>query len=225
MRNTLLSVIAVLVFTVSPAAATNVLDTQAKDNLDENKVVENIQRVITYNPLTKEEIAQRKIKENLKKIKEAEQKAKAARIAKAKRAREKALKAQVVTIASPAAPANLKATYAAAGKKFGVHPAILRAVHLVETGGRGDTTSSSYAGAQGPMQFMPATFRAYAVDGDGDGVANIYDVHDAIFSAAKYLAANGANRGRVENALYHYNHSTAYVNHVLALARGLGYTG
>jgi membrane-bound lytic murein transglycosylase B len=116
------------------------------------------------------------------------------------------------------------AIYAAAEKRFGVSRYLLAAVHYVETGQRGDTTVASYAGAQGPMQFMPSTFRAYAVDGDGDGVARINDVDDAIHTAAKYLAANGAASGNVRAALYRYNHSNSYINHVLSVARSFGYT-
>ena len=99
---------------------------------------------------------------------------------------------------------------------------ILASVHRIETGQRGDTAVTSYAGAVGPMQFMPATFKAYAVDGDSDGVKNINDLEDAMFSAGRYLAANGAARGNYSNALYRYNHSWTYVNSVLATARKLG---
>lgn len=111
--------------------------------------------------------------------------------------------------------------YERAGKAFGIHPKLLQAVHMVETGGRGNTTVSSYAGAQGPMQFMPATFRAYGVDGNGDGVAEINNVDDAVFSAAKYLAANGG-ASDPRKGLWHYNHSSAYVEKVMGIAHSLG---
>src|SRR3546814_18632247 len=65
----------------------------------------------------------------------------------------------------------------------------------------------SAAGAQGPMQFMPATWAAYGGGGD------INDTRDAIFGAARYLAANnGAND--IDHALYRYNHSNRYVRGV-----------
>lgn len=50
----------------------------------------------------------------------------------------------------------------------------------------------SWAGAMGNMQFMPSTFRAYAVDGDGDGRINVWQsLPDALYSAANYLQQAG----------------------------------
>jgi membrane-bound lytic murein transglycosylase B len=70
------------------------------------------------------------------------------------------------------------------------------------------------------MQFLPATFAAYAVDGDGDGDKDIMDPADSIFSAAHYLCANGAGHGAsgLHNAIWHYNHAEWYVALVLKLA-------
>ncbi len=115
-------------------------------------------------------------------------------------------------------------TYRAAGEAYGISWEIISAVHLVETGRSGDTYVSSYAGAQGPMQFLPSTFYTYGVDGDGDGVANINDVDDAIFSAANYLAACGGTYN-ISQGLYGYNHSSYYVNNVIAIAQSIGYQG
>lgn len=117
------------------------------------------------------------------------------------------------------------AQYISAQAKYNVPWEIIAAVHYTETGQRGDTTIASYAGAQGPMQFMPSTFRAYAEDGDGDGQALINDVDDAIYSGAHYMAANGADRGQIVNALFRYNNDMGYVNHVLSIARSIGFTG
>ena len=99
---------------------------------------------------------------------------------------------------------------------------VLAAIHKVETGfGSGKATSS--AGAQGPMQFMPATFEAYGMDGDGDGTVDINDLEDAIFSAAKLLCANGAgDPERLASAIWNYNHSDEYVNEVLSFASSYG---
>jgi hypothetical protein len=96
---------------------------------------------------------------------------------------------------------------------------VLAAIGQVESG-HGRNTSSSSAGAMGPMQFEPATFSAYAVDGDHDGLANIMDPADAIYTAAHYLCANGAGSGgtALSGAIFHYNHAAWYVAMVLKLS-------
>lgn len=119
-------------------------------------------------------------------------------------------------------PSDFRSIYMAAGAQFGVPWQLLEAVHYVETGKSGSTQRSSYAGAQGPMQFMPGTWRAYAVDGNGDGTADINNVCDAIFGAAKLLAAGGAAEGNIDGALYNYNHAGWYVTKVKTLAYEIG---
>jgi peptidoglycan hydrolase CwlO-like protein len=97
---------------------------------------------------------------------------------------------------------------------------VLAAIGQVESGhGRNPSTSS--AGAMGPMQFLPSTFAHYAVDGDHDGLADIMNPYDAIYTAASYLCANGAGRGgdALYNAIWHYNHADWYVQMVLALSQ------
>ena len=50
----------------------------------------------------------------------------------------------------------------------------------------------SWAGAMGQCQFMPSTYLKYAVDGDGDGKADIWNNSiDALASIANYLASIG----------------------------------
>src|ERR1039457_2623218 len=76
---------------------------------------------------------------------------------------------------------------------------------------------ANYAGAEGPMQFEPATFAEYAVDGDHDGKVNVYAPADAIYTAAAMLCANGAASGTpagIRQAIFAYNHSGAYVTDV-----------
>ncbi|GAA3082037.1 hypothetical protein GCM10017600_74800 [Streptosporangium carneum] len=98
---------------------------------------------------------------------------------------------------------------------------VLAAIGQVESS-HGRNNGPSSAGALGPMQFMPATWKAYGVDGDGDGVSNIWSPYDAVPSAANYLCANGAAQGgkKLEKAVWFYNHSWAYVSKVLSVAQG-----
>lgn len=112
--------------------------------------------------------------------------------------------------------------YSAAATCDGLEWTVLAAIHKLETGfGRGRATSS--AGAKGPMQFMSATWRAYAIDGDRDGVANINDIDDAFYSAAHLLCANGAgDPARLADPIWSYNHSHAYVARALELAASYG---
>lgn len=101
----------------------------------------------------------------------------------------------------------------------GLSWSVLAAIGQVESGhGRNDGPSS--AGAMGPMQFEPATFASYAVDGDHDGAASIMDPADSIYTAAHYLCANGAGRSpsALSGAILHYNHAAWYVQMVLGLA-------
>jgi membrane-bound lytic murein transglycosylase B len=111
----------------------------------------------------------------------------------------------------PSLPARtLLRHYREAERRFGVEWEVLAAVNFVETGFN-RLRSRSSAGAQGPMQFMPATWRAYGLGGD------VHDPHDAILGAANYLRASGAARD-VRGALWHYNHSQRYVDAVVTFA-------
>ena len=101
--------------------------------------------------------------------------------------------------------------YRRAERRFGVEWEVLAAVNYVETK-FGRVRSSSSAGAQGPMQFLPSTWDAYGLGGDID------DPRDSILGAANYLHASGAP-SNYRAALYAYNHSDAYVDAVLLYAR------
>jgi cell wall-associated NlpC family hydrolase len=81
------------------------------------------------------------------------------------------------------------------------------------------------AGAEGPMQFEPATFAAYdtPVPPGGAKPPTPYDPTDAVYAAARDLCANGAHNGvDISAAIYAYNHSQAYVTQVLNLAQSYG---
>jgi hypothetical protein len=96
---------------------------------------------------------------------------------------------------------------------------VLAGIGTVETG-NGSNVHRSTKGAEGPMQFEPSTWARYGIDADGDGVANIMDPTDAVFSAARYLCAAGASRGTtgIDQAVFAYNHAWWYVREVLILA-------
>jgi membrane-bound lytic murein transglycosylase B len=113
-----------------------------------------------------------------------------------------------IVAAAPAA--RLLADYRAAEAKLGVPWQYLAAIHLVETR-VGRIRGTSTAGAQGPMQFLPPTWRRYGAGGD------INASRDAILAAARLLRANGAP-GDMAAALYAYNHSGRYVRAVTAYA-------
>lgn len=114
-----------------------------------------------------------------------------------------------------------RTVYREVAGRYGIDPKILESVHQVETGKSWGTTRKSYAGATGPMQFMPGTWRKYQTDGNGDGQTSIHDPVDALHGAAKLLAVNGAASGEVKRALFSYNHSQAYVNKVLRIAESI----
>jgi hypothetical protein len=122
--------------------------------------------------------------------------------------------------ASATIPPLFKRLYVQAARTCpGMSWTLLAAVGQVESG-HGANPGTSYAGAQGPMQFLPSTFQAYAVDGDKDGDKDIRDPADSVFSAANYLCRNGAGRGpdALARAVWHYNHADWYVQLVLKLA-------
>jgi membrane-bound lytic murein transglycosylase B len=112
----------------------------------------------------------------------------------------------------PAAPAaRLRAWYGQAQARFGIRWQVLAAVNFVESA-FGKVRNTSTAGAQGPMQFEPATWRAYGLGGD------VHDPHDAILGAAHYLAASGGTTDE-RVALRRYNRSSLYAEAVERYAR------
>jgi len=95
-------------------------------------------------------------------------------------------------------------------------PAVLAGINEIETA-FGTNLNISSAGAEGWMQFMPATWEGYGVDANGDGVADPFNPEDAIYAAASYLSANGMPADTY-GAIFAYNHADWYVSEVLANA-------
>ncbi len=145
-------------------------------------------------------------------------------------------------------PSEFMPIYKAAETEYGVPWYLLAAHHRVETIFSTMDPMLSPAGAEGHMQFMPCTFvgwshpsceglgkgdipenektdpavikkyGGYGVDANGDGKADPWDIEDSIFTAANYLAKNGAAAGDIEKAVFAYNHSDEYVEEVLYYA-------
>ncbi|HLY50204.1 MAG TPA: lytic transglycosylase domain-containing protein [Solirubrobacteraceae bacterium] len=112
-------------------------------------------------------------------------------------------------IVAPPAPPALLGYFKAAQARYGVPWQDLAAIELIETD-FGRVVGLSMAGAEGPMQFMPATWAEY-------GTGNVHRQRDAIFAAARFLIANGAPRD-MAGAIYHYNPSSDYVRVVRSYA-------
>jgi hypothetical protein len=116
-------------------------------------------------------------------------------------------------------PSVMLALYQSAATRCpGLPWEVLAGIGKVETNhGRGSLLSP--AGAEGPMQFMPATWAEYGVDADGDGDPSVWDPADAVPAAADLLCANGGrDPSTLASAIFQYNHDASYVQSVLAWA-------
>ena len=135
--------------------------------------------------------------------------------------------------------------YIEAGQKYNVPWTLLAAHHRIETRFSTMKSLVSPVGAEGHMQFMPCTwvgwehntvsglgeaqitgaekkdpktiakYGGYGVDADGDGIADPFQIEDAIYSAANFLSIAGASKGELEKAIFQYNHSDEYVENIL----------
>jgi len=123
-------------------------------------------------------------------------------------------------------PAYLALYMNAARTCPGLPWSVLAGIGTVESdNGRSHTpgvhSGANSAGAEGPMQFLPATFRHYAVNADRSAPLTPYNPADAIYTAAAMLCATGADTGTpagIRRAIFAYNHSAAYVRDVLTWA-------
>jgi hypothetical protein len=117
-------------------------------------------------------------------------------------------------------PPFLLPIYQAAGTQYGVRWEVLAAINEIETD-YGRNLNVSSAGAVGWMQFLPDTWRRYGVDANQDKVRDPFNPVDAIFGAARYLKAAGADTD-LRKAIFAYNHADWYVDSVLMRARVIG---
>jgi len=111
-----------------------------------------------------------------------------------------------------AAPVDsLRSFYAEAQRLYGVDASYFASINFIESN-FGRVNGPSSAGALGPMQFIPGTWRQYGQGG------NIMDPHDSILAAARLLVRNGAP-GNMRQAIFHYNNDYDYVDAVEFFAR------
>lgn len=113
-------------------------------------------------------------------------------------------------IVTPKPASELVGYYKESSAKYGVPWTVLASIHLNETR-MGRLRGMSDVGAQGPMQFMPFTWKDYGLGG------NVEDDRDAILAAGNYVAAMGFAKDK-RKAIWEYNHSDHYVNAVLTFA-------
>ena len=127
----------------------------------------------------------------------------------------------VATNIPAGAPANYLNLFKASAAKYcpGMSWTVLAAIGQIESGD-GANNGPSSAGALGPMQFMPATWAEWGINGFGPpGAPDIMNPLDAVPSAARMLCAAGAgNPATLSRAIFAYNHANWYVAEVLALA-------
>jgi hypothetical protein len=125
-------------------------------------------------------------------------------------------------------PPEMLVLYQKAGQRYQIDWAILAAIGSIESNHGRSTAPGVHAGLNfagccaGPMQFDITdeggnTWAGYGVDGNNDGVTNVYDPADAIPAAARYLRAHGAPSD-YHRVIYAYNHADWYVSDVLARA-------
>jgi hypothetical protein len=130
-------------------------------------------------------------------------------------------------LARTSIPADYLAWYISAAQTCqGLRWPVLAGIGKVESDhGQSDLpgvhAGANTAGAEGPMQFLPATFGEFAVDADPAQPVSPYDPADAIYTAARMLCADGARGGSpagIDRAIFAYNHAGWYVTEVLSWA-------
>src|SRR3954449_4594774 len=135
------------------------------------------------------------------------------------------IRAPVPISAAPAAPQALSfqqlvALWQSAGSSYSIPWEVLASINKIESN-FGRNMGPSSAGAVGWMQFMPSTWDRWGLDANGDGVADPWNATDAVYAAARYLAAAGGQTD-ISRAVFSYNHADWYVREVLDLAQVYG---
>jgi murein DD-endopeptidase MepM/ murein hydrolase activator NlpD len=118
---------------------------------------------------------------------------------------------------------TLHALWQQAGSAYGIPWQVLASINKIESN-FGQNMGPSSAGAVGWMQFMPSTWLRWGLDADGDGIADPWNATDAIYAAARYLAAAGGQTD-IARGVFAYNHADWYVREVLDLAQVYGQGG
>ncbi|WP_167730308.1 lytic murein transglycosylase [Terasakiella sp. SH-1] len=73
---------------------------------------------------------------------------------------------------------------------------LITALEVMDRGDIPYDVKASWAGAMGYCQFMPTTYKAYAVDGDGDGKRDMWNsLPDVFYSASNFLSESGWQPG------------------------------
>lgn len=80
--------------------------------------------------------------------------------------------------------------------------------------------NGSYAGAMGIPQFMPSSYRQFAVDFTGKGTRNLYNTSDAIGSIANYLKLHGWHPNTLIATRSHHQHVTTQKEKIITLETG-----
>jgi Transglycosylase SLT domain len=130
--------------------------------------------------------------------------------------------APATTVPAGTVPTNYIQLFKASAADYcpGLSWTVLAAIGQIESND-GQNMGPSSAGALGPMQFLPATWAAWGIDGFGQtGPPNVMNPYDAVPAAARLLCADGAAAGgqSLYNAIFDYNHADWYVREVLSLA-------
>ena len=128
----------------------------------------------------------------------------------------------VATVTGSQRPSSYLELFKASAARYcpGLSWTVLAAIGQIESAD-GANVGPSTAGALGPMQFLPSTWKIWGTDGFGQtGPPDIMNPFDAVPAAARLLCADGAAAGgrALASAIFDYNHASWYVSEVLALA-------